>query len=287
MDYYGIDFNKLWMQAAKPGHPVDNSPGRQSWDKRAEKFSQRLDRAKKSKKLDKEDYIYKMLERIEVQPDQTVLDLGCGPGLLTLPLAKKARRVTALDISSKMLERLKQDAEDAGLDNITLINSSWQEAFENNMLDCYDVVVASRSLISGDMDVALTNISRMASQAAYLTFPIIHLPFDFEASEAMGQRGDNHPPYIFICNILYQMGIHANLEILYPKVRVEFSSIEEAISTLQSRNEPLPKSQEQKLKSYLEFKFEQQGNSSSFTHEGKSEWALIWWTKENMRCHKC
>ncbi len=283
MDFKEIDFNELWKRAAKQTGPENGIPGKHSWDKRAEKFSQRLNRAKKNKKLDKEDYVYKMLERIEVQTGQTVLDIGCGPGLLTLPLAKKARQVTALDISSKMLERLKNDAANAGLSNISYVNSSWQKAFEAGMVDSHDIVVASRSLVSGDIQEALNNIARIARQAAYLTFPIFHLPFDFEVYEAIGRHGDNHPPYVYIYNMLYQTGIHANLEILYSKVKVQFYSIEEAVNTLQSRAEPFTGCEKQKLHEFLEKKFDEQGESPFFTHEGRSEWALIWWRKENLQ----
>jgi len=42
---------------------------------------------------------------VTVRPDAHVLDLGCGLGRLTRPLAARARRVTALDVSGEMLER--------------------------------------------------------------------------------------------------------------------------------------------------------------------------------------
>jgi len=61
--------------------------------------------------LDKDDYISKMLNRIEVKPEWTVLDIGCGPGTLTVPLAKKVKSITALDISSEMLKFLKINAD--------------------------------------------------------------------------------------------------------------------------------------------------------------------------------
>jgi len=55
---------------------------------------------------DDDDYISKMLDRIEVEPNSTVLDIGCGPGTLTIPLAKKVGSVTGLDISAEMLKRV-------------------------------------------------------------------------------------------------------------------------------------------------------------------------------------
>src|SRR4051812_18618871 len=40
-----------------------------------------------------------------IEPSQTVLDLGCGVGRLTRPLAARAKRVVAVDVSYEMLCR--------------------------------------------------------------------------------------------------------------------------------------------------------------------------------------
>ena len=53
-----------------------------------------------------------------VHPGDTVVDLGCGPGFFTLPLAEMAGetgRVVAVDLQSAMLERLSTRAVRQGL----------------------------------------------------------------------------------------------------------------------------------------------------------------------------
>lgn len=52
-------------------------------------------------------------------PLDSVLDFGCGAGRLTLPLAKRSKRVVACDIAPTILEHARQNAERAGLANIT------------------------------------------------------------------------------------------------------------------------------------------------------------------------
>ena len=53
-----------------------------------------------------------------VSEGDTVIDLGCGPGFFTLPLARMAGEtgsVIAVDLQPEMLEQLRQRAERAGL----------------------------------------------------------------------------------------------------------------------------------------------------------------------------
>lgn len=57
-----------------------------------------------------------------------ILDIGCGTGTYTLPLAKRAQRITGLDSSGTMLERLRKEAKRAGINNVTTVQATWQEA---------------------------------------------------------------------------------------------------------------------------------------------------------------
>lgn len=52
-------------------------------------------------------------------PVDSVLDFGCGAGRLTLPLARRAGHVLAVDIAPTILSHARQNAERAGLANIT------------------------------------------------------------------------------------------------------------------------------------------------------------------------
>jgi len=149
-------------------------------------------------------------------------------------------------------------------------------------VDSHDVVIASRSLMSGDMQAALGHIIDITRRAAYLTFPTVHLPFDWEVYKAIGREKKKHPPYIYILNMLFQMGINANAEILYSKVKVQFPSVDEAMDDIQWRTDPFTPNERAKLREFLERKFAEQEDAPVFTHEGKSQWALIWWRKDNL-----
>lgn len=83
-----------------------------------------------------------IISYLDIQPSMKVLDLGCGPGRLTILLAQivgKQGLVTAFDIQSAMLEKVKAKAQKANLENIEYINGA---AGENKLgVKRYDFVL--------------------------------------------------------------------------------------------------------------------------------------------------
>ncbi|HMJ44979.1 MAG TPA: class I SAM-dependent methyltransferase, partial [Pseudolabrys sp.] len=49
----------------------------------------------------------------------SVLDVACGPGILSAAIAKSAREVVAFDLTPQMLKKAAQRCAEAGLDNVT------------------------------------------------------------------------------------------------------------------------------------------------------------------------
>jgi ubiquinone/menaquinone biosynthesis C-methylase UbiE len=65
-----------------------------------------------------------IIQHLALTPGMNVLDFGCGPGRLTIPVAKQighAGEVTAFDIQAGMLQRVRDKAQAEHLDNIQFI----------------------------------------------------------------------------------------------------------------------------------------------------------------------
>jgi ubiquinone/menaquinone biosynthesis C-methylase UbiE len=65
-----------------------------------------------------------LIKRMDLRPGMRVLDVGCGPGRLTIPMAKQVGQtgeVVALDIQENMLKKLKKRIESNKLKNIKTI----------------------------------------------------------------------------------------------------------------------------------------------------------------------
>ena len=59
-----------------------------------------------------------------LRPDSEVLDLGCGPGTITVGLAQRAGRVVGLDVSAIMLEKARRQAAEAEATNVAFEEGS-------------------------------------------------------------------------------------------------------------------------------------------------------------------
>ncbi len=65
-----------------------------------------------------------LMDRAGIGPGMAVLDAGCGPGRLTVPIAKRvgeAGRVVALDRQPRMLRRLQRRLAEHGIANVETI----------------------------------------------------------------------------------------------------------------------------------------------------------------------
>ena len=101
-----------------------------------------------------------IVRQMQLAPGMTGLDAGCGPGRLSVPLAKAVGltgSVIAADLQTGMLARVNAKAQHAGIDNIdTRIVALGQGALETNHYD--RVVMAAVLGEIPDARAALTEL---------------------------------------------------------------------------------------------------------------------------------
>jgi SAM-dependent methyltransferase len=66
-----------------------------------------------------EESVKLLIDLAGVGPDDTVLDVACGPGLVACALAKVARHVTGIDLTPAMIEQAQAKQRVSGLTNLT------------------------------------------------------------------------------------------------------------------------------------------------------------------------
>uniref|UniRef100_A0A7C4MLN2 Class I SAM-dependent methyltransferase n=1 Tax=Desulfatirhabdium butyrativorans TaxID=340467 RepID=A0A7C4MLN2_9BACT len=80
-----------------------------------------------------------LTDHTTIAPGKTALDIGCGPGALSLCLAERGIRVTALDYSRPMLKALENTCRSRGV-SISTCLTDWAQF---HTTERYDLVIAS------------------------------------------------------------------------------------------------------------------------------------------------
>lgn len=102
-----------------------------------------------------------LVERLGLGPGATVLDLGCGPGTLTVPLAARCGRVIAVDPGPDMLEAARRAVEDAGCENVELVAALGERLPEE--ISGLRAAVMGRSFHWMDREAVLAELDRRIS----------------------------------------------------------------------------------------------------------------------------
>ncbi|OGP73205.1 MAG: hypothetical protein A2V86_13280 [Deltaproteobacteria bacterium RBG_16_49_23] len=77
--------------------------------------------------------------RAAIRPTNTMslLDLGCGPGIVTAAIAPEVREVVAFDLTPEMIDKARARCEEAGLKNVRFeLGSAEHLPFQNESFDC-------------------------------------------------------------------------------------------------------------------------------------------------------
>lgn len=173
---------------------------------------------------------------LEIDPSWTVLDIGSGPGTLSLPLARRVKRVTVVEPSHAMVKRLKRHIAEDGLSNIRILPDKW-EHLSDDEVGQHDVVIASYSLAFPDIREALLKMDRLAKRQVHLYW-FAGVP-SWERIRVdlypriFGRDHVCHPMSDVLYNLLYTLGIYADVQVLdgtkFPRI---YESMDEGISEL-------------------------------------------------------
>ena len=195
------------------------------WDRRARGFH------RTTRDTVARDPLFSRLER-EVTPLSTVLDVGAGTGRFTIALAPRVEHITAVEPNATMLDYLRRDMVEQGQTNITIVETTWQDAPDDLSAD---IVICSHVLYPiKEIVPFLAKLQAATRRSCYLYLRADHI----DALTAHLWRhfhGDERclpPVYIHALDVLFEMGIYADVEIVNLPVSIRYPSLDIAVDEL-------------------------------------------------------
>ncbi len=216
-------------------------------------------------------YVEAFISRMALEGDETVLDIGCGPGTLAIPLAKRVKEVIAIDFSQQMLEELEAYAAREGVTNIKTYHLSWEDDWSG--LPAVDIAVASRSVEVKDIDMALAKMTSSAKKSCYITYKAGGSFVDMEILDYIGKTIIGKPDFWYIPVLLYQKGYLPTIDyIATERGSLRYGSDDEFVKSLIWSLGGLDEAQQTKAREYYaRFIIDDARVPKPFT------WAFIGW----------
>lgn len=145
----------------------------------------------------------------KLHSSDTVLDIGAGTGRFSIPMARVAQSVTAVEPSSTMAAFLRENAAQAGLTNVHLLDAVWEDV----EVGPHDVAFCSHAMYTS-LDL-VGFVRKMERSARGTCFLVLRVPSHDGVMRELSQHiyGQPHdsPNFVVGHNVLYDMGIYANV----------------------------------------------------------------------------
>lgn len=265
-----IDFAHMYKEHKKS--TVFKGKSSSDWDDKSKEMAQSMQNSS---------YVEEFISRMDLDGDETILDIGCGPGTLAIPLAKKAKQVIAIDFSQQMLKELEIYAAKEGIKNIKTYHIGWDDDWSK--LPIVDIAVASRSVEVQDMDKALSKMNMQTRKACYVTYKAGGSFVDMDILDFIGKTIITKPDFWYIPILLYKKGYLPQIDyITTQKGSIKSSNADEFVESLIWSLGGLDEAQRQKAKEYHKL-FIQKNEQ----HPKPFTWAFIGWSSKKGLPLKC
>lgn len=230
--------------------------------------------------LDARELTGNILKGLPVGKDSRILDVGAGPGTLTLPLAPRAAHITAVEPAGAMAHVLNENIAAHRLKNVECVHKRWEEIDESKDISPpYNVVIASFSLGMPDIRAAIEKMQRVSKGYVFLLWFAGSASWDRDSAAVFkvlfNRDYPGMPQADVIFNVLYQMGIYPNIDVFPGRMDHHFNSLDDVVANFSMRMPKLSDAQASALKAYCEGIVEKRNGKVILPYIWRS--MKLWW----------
>ncbi|MGX8774207.1 MAG: class I SAM-dependent methyltransferase [Bacillota bacterium] len=239
-----IDWNEMWRATEDS---IERSNNLEFWNDFAPRFGR--------SRTDPDPYIDMFYEYLETSPEDTLFDMGCGPGTLAIPFAEKGHEIYAADFSPEMLKHLMIRAGDAGVaDRIHPIELNWNEDWSVRDLPKCDIAFSSRSFITRDLTSSLEKLESVAKRRVCIAaWDNPTTGYDRHVAKAIGYERPGIGTHYMIMGELMDRDVFPEMKYIYTPFRLDkYPSREAAEEGIRKAFDHMTPEQEGKFRKYLE-----------------------------------
>lgn len=238
-------------------------------------------------------FIEHFIEVLDLQSEESVLDMGCGTGSLAIPLAQRGRRVIAADFAPQMLEIVQRQAALQRLATITPLQLSWDDDWSAHGLaeKSVDVAIACRSLIVDDLRSALLKLDGVARDRVCIAVRTDGYPHaDTHMARELGRPLRKGGEWLYCVLLLVQEGILPTVTYIESIKSDSYVSFDEAYEKSCASFESLTEAECQQIAAYLREHLVTDGGEVVFVapvthpparfmldHQRAITWAVVTW----------
>jgi len=218
---------------------------------------------------------------IKVEPEETVLEIGAGPGIISFELAAKAKHVTAIEPALGMIEFFKEESKKRNINNVDTVQSFWEDY---KIEKKYDVVVSSLSLITDDIVLFLRKMDQASKKRVYIHWFASESAWEEQGKIVNGITGIPNsarlPKIDIVFNVLYGMHIFPEMRLLKGTAfdRI-YESKKEALNALKKIYAVGTDAYDDELLQYIDTHYEYK--DSKYIYYDKTKFAELMWEKND------
>ena len=217
---------------------------------------------------------------IRIEPEETVLEIGAGPGIISFELAAKAKHVTAIEPALGMIEFFKEESKKRNIQNVDTVQSFWEDYKIDKK---YDVVVSSLSLITDDISLFLRKMDEASQKRAYIHWFATESAWEEQGRIVTGITGIPNsarlPKIDIVFSILYGMNIFPGIRLLKGTAfdRI-YESKKEALNALKKIYSITTDAYDDELLRYIDKNYDYK--DSKYIYYDKTKFAELMWEKK-------